>query len=81
MSSDTTASSFRAKAGVVGGVLLICDSIASYVYMHDLFFGVPHFTLNSPRGRNEVGYALSSLALAGIGALGIYFSIRARKNN
>jgi len=72
----------RAIAGIAGGLLMICNVIVSYTYMHVVFFGAPHFALNSPRGRNEINYALASLLLIGFGALFIYVGVRAqRKHN
>ncbi len=81
MNRAINTSSFREKVAVAGGLLLICGSIASYVYMHVIFFGVPHFNLNTLRGRSEIGYTLSSLVLVGIGAYAILHTLRARSKN
>ena len=58
---------------------MICNVIFSYTYMHVVFFGVPHFDLNTPKGRSELGYVLSNLALLGFGAFFIYLGVRARR--
>lgn len=47
---------------------MICDVIFGYTYMHVVFFGVPHFALNTPMGRIEINYLLSNLVLIGFGA-------------
>ncbi len=46
--------------------------IVSYTIMHVFFFGVPHFTLTTLKGRSEIGYTLSCLLLMGFGAFFIY---------
>lgn len=61
-------STVRAVAGIAGGSLMICDVIFGYTYMHVVFFGVPHFALNTPMGRIEINYLLSNLVLIGFGA-------------
>ena len=69
----------RAVAGIAGGSLMICNTIFFYTYMHVVFFGVPHFALNTPMGRSEIGYTLSNLAMFGFGAFFIYLGVSARR--
>ena len=75
----------RAVCGIGGGLALIYNAIAGYGYMHSEFFGMPHFTLSTPRGRNEIMYALSSLMVAACGAgfsyVGIKMGVKARREN
>jgi hypothetical protein len=49
--------------------------------MHVVFFGAPHFTLYTPKGRSEMNYTLSSLLLIGFGVFFIYLGVRARHKN
>ena len=70
---------FRSIAGIAGGLLMICNVIFFYTYMHVVFFGVPYFDLNTPKGRNEINYLLSNLVLLGFGAFFIYLGVRARR--
>ncbi len=72
-------STTRAIAGVAGGLLMILNVIVSYTYMHVVFFGVPHFTTNTPTGRAEIEYTLSNLPLIGMGVFFIYLGARARR--
>ena len=68
----------RSVAGIAGGLLMICNVIFSYTYMHVTFFGIPHFSLDTPKGRSEINYLLSNLIMIGFGAFFIYLGMRAR---
>lgn len=72
-------STIRAIAGITGGLLIFCNVIFSYTYMHVVFFGVPHFALDTPMGRSEISYMLSNLAMIGFGAFFVYLGMRARR--
>ena len=61
------------------GTLLICVAVGGYVLMHVFFFGVPHFTLATPMGKSEIGYALSILVMVAIGVHSIYRGIKDRR--
>jgi len=67
----------RAICGIAGGALLVFNTIAGYAEMHFEFFGAPHLTMNTPMGRSEIMYALSTLMLAGCGAVFFYIGVRA----
>ena len=61
------------------GTLLICVASGGYVLMHVFFFGVPHFTLATPMGKSEIGYALAILVMVGIGVHSIFRGIKDRR--
>jgi len=69
----------RSIAGIAGGLLMICNVIFSYAYMHVAFFGVPHFSLEIPKGRSQINYVLSNLVMIGFGAFFTYSGMRARR--
>jgi uncharacterized membrane protein YiaA len=69
----------RPLTPAAAGTLLICVAIGGYVLMHVFFFGVPHFTMATPMGKSEIGYALSILALAGLGAHSISRGLKERR--
>lgn len=71
----------RAMAGIAGGLLMICLVAVSYTYMHIVFFGAPDFTLDTPKGRAEINYALANLPLIGFGIFFLYSGVRARRKN
>jgi hypothetical protein len=71
----------RAIAGIVGGLLLICDTVVNYTYMHIDFFGPPHLTLDTAKGRAEINYALANLLMIGMGIFFLYLGVRARRKN
>jgi len=64
---------------VAAGTLLIGVAIGGYVLMHVFFFGVPHFTMATPMGKSEIGYALSILLLVGLGAHSISRGLKERR--
>jgi hypothetical protein len=72
---------FRANTSLFAGLLLVCNSIGRYFYMHFVFFGVPQFTTKTPKGISEIGYALSSIALVGIGVYVIHRALRTRSKS
>jgi hypothetical protein len=74
-------SKVQVMGGILGGLLLICDVIASYVYMHVVFFGMPHFAFDTEKGRSEILYALSNLLLLGFGVAFFYAGLRARRKH
>ena len=64
---------------MASGTSLICVGVGGYVLMHVFFFGVPHFTMATPMGKSEIGYALAVLVLVGIGVHGIYRGIKDKR--
>jgi len=72
-------SAVRAVCGIAGGLLLVCDAIVGYAYMHFAFFGAPRLTRSTPMGRTEIIYTLSTLMVAGFGVGLFYVGLRARR--
>ncbi len=79
--SPSIPSEVRAIAGIVGGLLLICNTVMDYTYMHIDFFGPPHFALDTAKGRAEINYALANLLMIGMGVFFLYLGVRARRKN
>jgi hypothetical protein len=79
--SPSIPSEVRAIAGIVGGLLLICTTAVNYTYMHIDFFGAPHFALDTPKGRAEINYALSTLLVIGMGIFFLCLDVRTRRKN